>query len=64
MGSVLHGSKEIKVGLGTNQLPHPPVTLEVELFDEPTQAETLSPNLVALSFLGGKKLMPDYSCLP
>lgn len=26
---------------GTNRLPHPPVTLEIELLDKPTWAETL-----------------------
>lgn len=29
------------MALGTNRLLHPPVTLEIELLDKPTQAETL-----------------------
>lgn len=48
---------------GTNRLPHPPVTLDIELLDKPIQAALdSSTNLRALYFVG-KILALDYVCL-
>lgn len=48
---------------GTNELPHPPVTLDRELLDKPLQAGLYSStNLNALYFVG-KILVLDYLCL-
>lgn len=53
IGYELCWSKDIKMALGTNRLPHPPtLTLEIELLDKPTQAGT-----ALLSKFGGHCLL-------